>query len=482
VRPSTAFLSARQPCRRARSRTRQRVPHHRPFEEIATVTESSTSTTPTPADAGSLGADVLSRFEADFAADPAHRIVQNAVTVTPVDKIAKDRQLVVSLDTAVSHRLDSWKAANQKKSGRCWLFAGLNLLRWSAAQQLGVKNFEFSQAYMHFWDKLEKANYFLTSMIDLAGRDEDDRTVHHLLSDPIGYGVVPQAAMPETDSSSCTGPMNRTLSTLLRQGARDLRVLAAGEGADGYASAAIAARKEELLTEVHRVLSIHLGTPPQSFEWQWNTEDNGFTRDGVLTPLEFAQKYISVDLDDYVCLVNDPRSEYAQTFTVDRLGNVVGGAPVVYLNAPADVLRRATMDTIVDGEPVWFGCDTGKQCDGEAGIWDAKLFDYDSVYGIDFDLDKAERLRFGDSLMTHAMLFTGVDVKDATPRKWRVENSWGDEKADKGFFTMNDSWFGEHVFEVAVHKDRLPEEYRAALETQPVVLPAWDPMGALARG
>jgi bleomycin hydrolase len=451
-----------------------------------TTTVESATTTGSP-----ISPSDLSRYEEGFEVDPKNRVVQNAVTSTSVDTIAKDRRVVVSLDTSVSNRLDTWRTTNQKRSGRCWLFAGLNMLRWSAAKKLGIKDFEFSQAYMHFWDKLEKANYFLNSMIELADQDEDDRTVHHLLSDPIGdggqwnmfvalvkkYGVVPKAAMPETDSSSCTGPMNRTLSTLLRQGARDLRALAAKDGASAES---VQTRKDELVAQVYKVLSIHLGTPPSSFEWQWNGEENAFTREGVMTPLEFASEYVTADLDDYVCLVNDPRSTYGKTYTVDRLGNVLGGDQVVYLNAEADVLRTAAMETIVGGEPVWFGCDTGKQCDGAAGIWDAHLYDYDSVYGIDFDLDKAERLRFSESLMTHAMLFTGVDIEADAPRKWRVENSWGDEKADKGFFTMNDSWFGEHVFEVAVHKDRLPESYKAALGTEPTVLPAWDPMGALA--
>lgn len=434
-------------------------------------------------------ADLRALREA-YDADPRNRLMTNAVATTAVDRIALDRAIVTSIDTSVSNRLDDWKTTNQKQSGRCWLFAGTNLLRAAAAKKLGVTDFEFSQNHLLFFDKLEKANYFLESMIDLADRDIDDRTVHHLLSDPIGdggqwnmfvalvrkHGLVPKSAMPETESSSKTHAMDRNLERLLRQGARDLRAAVAA-GGDPQAV------KAETLAAVHRVLTIHLGVPPETFDWQWRDDEKEFHRTGIMTPLEFAATYVDVDLDDYVCVVNDPRpsSPFGRTFTVDRLGNVIGAPAVTYLNAEIDVLKKATADSIVAGDPVWFGCDTGQQSDRETGYWDAALFDYGSVYGTEFTLDKAARLLHGDSLMTHAMLFTGVDLdENGAPRRWRVENSWGDEKADQGFHTMNDSWFDEYVFEVAVHKDRLPAEYRAALDAEPIVLPAWDPMGALA--
>jgi len=233
---------------------------------------------------------------------------------------------------------------------------------------------------------------------------------------------------------------------------------------------------------VHRVLSIHLGTPPQKFLWQWKDSDKGFHRDGWTTPTEFAAAYVQLPVDEYVCLVHDPRpsSPVGRTFTVDYLGNVIDAPPVVYLNVEIDLIKQLTKDAIVGGEPVWFGCDVGKQMNADLGFWDAKLYDYGAVYDTDFTLDKAERLVHHETLMTHAMLFTGVDVVDGEPRRWRVENSWGDEKADSGFWTMNDSWFGEHVFEVAVRRSALPAELQARLDDEPIVLPAWDPMGALA--
>ncbi|MET9314724.1 C1 family peptidase [Kribbella sp. NPDC003505] len=435
-----------------------------------------------------LTADQLALFEKEFASNPQYRVMQNAVTQTPVNSIALDRQIVTSMDHSVSHLLDDWKVTNQKKSGRCWLFAGLNLLRVGAAEKLGVKDFEFSQNYLLFWDKFERSNFFLEAMIDTADRDADDRTVAHLLSDPIGdggqwnmfvalvrkHGLVPKTAMPETESSSATAQLNDTLRKLLRQGARDLRALEGDE--------ARRERKREILTTVHRVLSIHLGTPPQKFLWQWKDSDKGFHRDGWTTPTEFAAAYVQLPVDEYVCLVHDPRpsSPVGRTFTVDYLGNVIDAPPVVYLNVEIDLIKQLTKDAIVGGEPVWFGCDVGKQMNADLGFWDAKLYDYGAVYDTDFTLDKAERLVHHETLMTHAMLFTGVDVVDGTPRRWRVENSWGDEKADNGFWTMNDSWFAEHVFEVAVRRSALPAELQARLDDEPIVLPAWDPMGALA--
>jgi bleomycin hydrolase len=233
---------------------------------------------------------------------------------------------------------------------------------------------------------------------------------------------------------------------------------------------------------VHRVLCIHLGTPPEEFLWQWTDKDRVFHRVGTMTPQEFAREYVTVPLDDYVCLVHDPRptSPTGRTFTVEYLGNVLEAPPVTYLNVGIDVIRDIASRTLQDGEPVWFGCDVGKMMSNDVAVWDAHLFDYPSVYDTAFSLDKADRLTFHESQMTHAMLFTGVDIVDGRPRRWRVENSWGKEKGREGFYTMNDSWFDEYLFEIAARADQLPEELRTALDREPIVLPAWDPMGALA--
>jgi len=435
----------------------------------------------------------VERFAKDFDAQPSHRLVQNAVTTTAVEEVALDRGVVTGIDPSMSVLLDDWSATNQKQSGRCWLFAGLNLLRVGAARSMGIKDFEFSQNHIMFWDKLEKANHWLEAILDTADRDVDDRTVAHLLQTPAEdggqwnmfvalvhkHGLVPKALMPETHSSSKTSSLNNAIALILRRGARDLRArAAAGDSADQLADA-----KQEILTVIHRVLCIHLGTPPERFTWQWTDKDRGFHRDPESTPQEFAARYAQLPLSDYVCIVHDPREKnpVGRTYTVEYLGNVVGAPPVVYLNVEIDLIRELAMASLEDGEPVWFGCDTGQMSNTELGYWDARLYDLEGVYDTDLSITKAERLVHHQSLMTHAMLFTGVDVVDGKPRRWRVENSWGCDKADKGFWTMNDNWFGEHVFEIAVRRTALPESLRAALDSDPTVLPAWDPMGALAR-
>ena len=435
----------------------------------------------------------LKVMQASFNSKPHNRYMQNAVTVTEVDELALDRAIVIGIDNSFSNKLDDWSATNQKRSGRCWLFAGTNLLRTGAMKKMNLKDFEFSQSYLFFWDKIERANYFLEAIIDTAERGNGDRIVDFLLDNVLGdggqwdmfvslvkkYGLVPKTVMPESQSSSNSNRMNNILQNKLREGAKHLRDL----HTKGAVTEDLRLAKHEILTVVYRILCVHMGTPPERFDWQWRDKDNEFHRDGKLIPQEFAEKYVTVDLDEYVCVVNDPRpsSPFGRTFTVAYLGNVVGGDPIRYLNVDIESMKDIAMRTLLDGEPVWFGCDTGKQSSKELGLWDSRLFDYEGVYGTRFTLNKADRLIYHQSLMTHAMLFTGVDVLDGRPRRWRVENSWGDEVGKKGFFIMNDSWFGEFVFEIAARKSYLPEELQKALEAEPIVLPPWDPMGALAR-
>ena len=442
---------------------------------------------------GLLGAGDLEVLRKDFAASPAYRLAQNAVTRVTVDDVSISREIINGTGHSWSVLLDDWKVTNQERSGRCWLFAGLNLLRVGAMHKMGLKEFEFSQNYAMFWDKIERANYFLEAVIETADRELGDRTIAFLLQSAaedggqwnmfaalVGkHGLVPKSVMPETQSSSNTGRMNAILRSQLRQGARAVRAAYAAGGA-----AAARAGKAEILRVIYRVLCIHLGTPPERFDWQWTDKDREFHRDGVLTPQEFAAKYVELPVADYVCLVHDPRatSPQGRTFTVEYLGNVIGAPPVTYLNVDVPLLKRLTAASLSAGEPVWFGCDVGKMMSNEYGIWDAALYDLPSVYDTSFDLDKAARLEYGESQMTHAMLFTGVDLgADGASRRWRVENSWGSDTGRDGFFTMNDSWFDEYVFEIAARRSALPPELQAALDTEPIVLPAWDPMGALAR-
>jgi bleomycin hydrolase len=439
-----------------------------------------------------MSPDHIASFQHSFRTNPTYRVVQNAVTQTSVDDIALNRDIVTSMDHSFSTTLDDWSVTHQKRSGRCWMFAGLNLCRPGAMAKMNLKSFEFSQNYLLFWDKLEKANYFLEAILATADRPADERTVHWLLGNLLSdggqwnmfinlirkYGVVPKTAMPETESSSNTGTMNAILKVKLREGARTLRnAMAHGATVDDARET-----KFELLNVIYRILAIHLGTPPTTVDWQWLDKDRTFNRDGTLTPQEFAARYITLPLDEYVCLVHDPRetSPYGRTFTVDYLGNIWEGGITRYLNVEIDVLKDIATRTLLDGEPVWFGCDVGKMMRRDTGLWDAKLFDYASVYDTPFTMNKADRLVYRQTQMTHAMLFTGVDIVDGTPRRWRVENSWGEDNGQKGFYLMNDSWFDEYLFEISARKSYLPAALRVALDEPPIVLPAWDPMGSLA--
>ena len=428
----------------------------------------------------------------DFASDPRNQLMQNTVTQRDVNEVALDRRIVTNATHTFSTVLDDWSPTHQGASGRCWLFSGLNLFRVDTMDSLNVKQFEYSQNYMMFWDKVERANFILESVIETADRPIDDRIVQHLMVAPVEdagqwdmfinivdkYGVVPKESMPETESSGNTRQMNSMLFYQVRQGAAKIRSLYQEEsGLDAMREA-----KLDTLKAVYRILCIHLGDPPSSVDWQWRDREGEFHRDGELSPLEFAERYVKPGFRDMVCLVNDPRPDhpYFQSYTIGYLGNVVGARSVRYINVPIEVLKDVTQRQIEDGRPVWMGCDTGKQNHRTLGLWDAELFDYASVYGSEFGMDKATRLQYGQTQMTHAMLFTGVDVVEGTPRRWRVENSYGDKVGDKGFFLMNDSWFEEYMFEIAAPRSYLSEDILAALDTEPIVLPPWDPMGALA--
>ena len=434
----------------------------------------------------------IEEFRKSFDSDPSATVAQNAVSNADLSTLALRRDLVQDMDFSFSTKLDDWNATNQRRSGRCWLFATLNLFRVGAMKKMNLKKFEFSQAHIHFWDKLERANHFLEAILETSDRPVDDRTIHFLLSDPIGdggqwnmatnlirkHGLVPMSAYPESHSSSSTGSMNTVLKDILRTTASEIRRILDDGGSNNEARR----HKEGRMKEIWRVLCIHLGTPPEKFDWQWRDKDNEFHRKGTMTPLEFVDEYVEVDWEEYICIVNDPRNEYYRTYTVDFLQNVAGGPPVVYLNVPSNEMKDITQRLLENGTPVWMGCDVGKNMARKRGLWDAELYDLKGLYGIQFGMEKADRLRFGQTMMTHAMLFTGVDVVDGKPRRWRVENSWGSEDSgEKGFYTMNDNWYDEHMFEIAAHKDYLTDEMKSGLKGDPIVLPAWDPMGSLAR-
>ena len=442
-----------------------------------------------------LSVEDLQSLRDSFTADETNRIAMNAVTAAGIDKVAKNYDRARLLQRRFSTIVDNGEVTHQDRSGRCWLFSSLNVARFVAKKNMDLEQFEFSQNYAMYYDKLERVNYFLKDMACLveAGEPEDSRLVQHLLREVMGdggqwtmamnvykkYGAVPKDLFPETESSKNTGEMNTQLRHLLHTAVAHM-----------YAAEGDTAKVEQIIAETtaagHRILTIHLGEPPVSFDWEWTDADGEFHRDGEITPVEFWKKYVGpAGLEDYVCLVDDPRAEHAKgkKIGIEHLGNVAGGDATEYLNVPNQFMKDCVRRVLVEqGIPVWFGAECGPMMDREAGAWATDLFEYDRVYGVRFDLSKEQRVRFGNSAMDHAMAFAGVDVADdgTTTRRWRVENSWGDKIADKGYFTMSDDWFTEYVYEVAVPKALLPEEYQKALEEPAISLPAWDPMGALA--
>jgi bleomycin hydrolase len=440
-----------------------------------------------------LNAEELEEFRRAFRADPRNRIALNAVTKTNVKNVAMNRDAVVRANHTYSHVVKAGASTSQNGSGRCWMFAGLNTFRMAAAEQMKLEDFELSQNYLMFWDKLEKANYFLESILNTLNEESESRLIGWLVSCPIQdggqwdmfvnliekYGVVPKEAMPESESSSSSGMMNDRVTLKLREFAARLRQA----HRDGVSLETLRIRKAGMMEEVYRMLAIHLGEPPTEFVWQWRDKDKEFHRDGMVTPQQFFKDHVPVDLDSMVCLIHCPQKtkSYNTLYTINYLGNVVGGEIIRYLNVEMAALKQAAIDMIKDEKPVWFGCDVGKMFDRDLGLMDLDLYEYDALYGTSFGMDKAERLDYGESLMTHAMVLTGVDLDDAgRSRKWRVENSWGDKGGDKGFMMMTDAWFDQYLYEVVVERKYVASEILRLLEGPAVGLHPWDPMGSLA--
>jgi len=437
----------------------------------------------------------ITEFRKSTDANPQVRLARNAAVRGDVMDLAIDWEAFRRIDHTFSDIVTGqMKVTNQKSSGRCWGFAGLNLFRIYLGRKYNLKKFEFSQNYFIFCDKLEKSNYFLENIIKTADEPLDGRLVMHLLTDPIQdggqwhmfvnliekYGVLPQTEMPESFQSSQSMRMNRMITRKLRGFAKDLRA-AYEKGAD---TKKLRVMKEDMLRTIYQMLTICLGSPPEKFEWQIRDKDKKFHRFEKLNPKQFYKEHVGLDLNDYVCLINCPMSDksYNEIYTVDYLGNVVEGSIIRYLNLPSKRLKEVAAASIKDDHPVWFGCDVGKHFHRNLGVMDMDIFDFELFYSTDFPMTKTDRLEFGDSQMTHAMLFTGVDLDGrGLPRKWQVENSWGEKRSDKGYDIMTDSWFDEYNYEVVVYKDYITKDEFSVYQKDPVVLPPWDPMGALAK-
>lgn len=435
----------------------------------------------------------LERYEKAFAANPAKNIAMRAATANGVQKSATDPEIQRVDRHQFSISLEQGKITNQKQSGRCWMFAALNTMRFAIMKKLNLETMELSQNYTLFYDKLEKANYFLENILDTLEEPTSGRLIAHLLQAPLGdggqwdmlcnlvekYGVVPKEAMPETVSSSATYPMTSYMTKKLREFACRLREAhQAGKSAEELRN-----EKEAMMATIYDMLCISLGKPPKTFTFEARDKDKKFIRDEDITGREFFKKYIGWDMSEYVSLINAPTADkpYHRTYTVKMLGNVKEGRPVKYLNLPAEDLKAAAIAQLKDGQPVWFGCDVGQESSRDGGIMDLNVIRADELFGTTFGMNKAQRLDYGESLMTHAMVFLGVNLDDSgEPTRWRVENSWGEEAGEKGYYVMSDQWFDQYLYQIVVHKKYLPEAFLEEYESEPILLDPWDPMGSLA--
>ena len=443
----------------------------------------------------SISLDMIKSYQENSSSDLSLKLSRNAATHNEITDLAMDWDEYRKIDHTFSEQITGeMKITNQRSSGRCWGYAGLNLFRIYLGRKHNLRNFEFSQTYFMFWDKLEKSNYFLNCVIETASETWDSRLMMHLLHSPIQdggqwdmwvnlinkYGVVPKSEMPETYQSGKSMRMNRMITRKLREYAKELR-----DSINIQKSEEVYALKNIMLSTIYKMLVIHLGEPPESFNWQVRDKKKGFHRFKNLTALSFFKEHVGIELNDLVCLINCPMSdkEYDRVYTVEFLGNVIEGNPIRYLNVDIDVLKNASVESIKNNDPVWFGCDVGKYLHRTHGVMDTKLFDFNLFYGTEFSLDKASRLEYGESKMTHAMLFTGVDLNSkGEPKKWRVENSWGERNGEKGYYIMSDEWFDQYLYEVVVSKKYLESDIVDLYEKQDAqLLPPWDPMGALAR-
>ncbi|WP_057490616.1 aminopeptidase C [Streptococcus orisasini] len=429
-----------------------------------------------------------------YEANAKFQAVENAITHNGLLKSLETRQSEIDNDHVFSIDLTKDEVANQKASGRCWMFAALNTFRHKLIADFKLENFELSQAHTFFWDKYEKANWFFEQVIATADQDLSSRKVKFLLDVPQQdggqwdmvvalfekYGVVPKSVYPESISSSNSRELNQYLNKLLRQDAQILREFIAA-GAD---SAAVQTKKEELLQDIFNFLAMNLGLPPRTFDFAYRDKDNNYQSEKNITPQAFYEKYVGLKLSDYVSIINAPTTDkpYGKSYTVEMLGNVVGSPAVRYLNLDMERFKELAIAQMQAGETVWFGSDVGQVSDRQKGILATNTYDFKAAMDISLTQDKAGRLDYSESLMTHAMVLTGVDLDDhGKAIKWKVENSWGDKVGQKGYFVASDAWMDEYTYQIVVRKDFLTAEELTAYEAEPIVLAPWDPMGALAK-
>lgn len=433
---------------------------------------------------GGITQDMLNQIKSSYKHTPADKAIYNAMAETSIAVLAKNHENLANFDTNFTNKVVSHGITDQQQSGRCWLFTGLNVLRAQMMAKYGLDEMEFSQNYCFFYDQLEKANLFLQGIIDTREKPMDDKMVEWLFRNPISdggqftgisdvigkYGVVPSSVMPETYSSENTSQIARLVGLKLREFGLQLR----DEAAKGVKVSALEAKKTEMLSTVYRMLALAFGEPVERFTWTMNGETKEYT------PQSFYQEYLGNDLtNNYVMLMNDPSREYYKCYEIDFDRHVYDGKDWTYVNLPVEDIKAMAIESIKDSTMMYFSCDVAKFLDSKRGTLDLKNFDYESLMGTTFGMNKKQRVQTFASGSSHAMTLMAVDLdKDGKPKKWMVENSWGAEAGYKGHLIMTDEWFDEYMFRLVVEKKYVPEKVLNILKQKPIRLPAWDPMFA----
>lgn len=438
--------------------------------------------------------EILKSFKERFDSCKNNKILAASIAKVGLEESSTNHEVYKRHNFQFSDVTKKGNITNQKASGRCWMFSALNVARVSTMEKLNLNSMEYSQTYTLFWDKLEKSNFFLESIIETLNEKLDSRVVSHILTAPVQdggqwdmfkgllekYGVVPKEIMPETYHSSNTRVMESMITKHLRKSACNIRNL----HSQGKSIEEIEKIKNETLYTIYDILTKCLGEIPETFTYEYRDKDDNFHRISNITPKEFFNKYVSWNLEDKISLINAPTNDkpYGKAYTVKFLGSVKEKDKIKYINAPIEVLKESAIKSIKAGEPVWFGCDVEKFLEKQKGIMDLDMFLYDDVFPSLENFTKAERLDYHESVLTHAMVFTGVNLdENGNPLEWQVENSWGDSIGDKGIFSMTDEWFTEYNYEIMVDKKYIDEKWLKALDEDIIELEPWDPFGALAR-
>jgi bleomycin hydrolase len=439
-----------------------------------------------PDAAGALTPALADSIRGSLSVTPQQRAVQNALAENEIHTLVTDRARMLSDDTLFTHVVKGGKITAQEQTGRCWLFAGLNALRPPVLKKYNLESFEFSEAYSQFFDKLERGNRTLELAIALRDEPLDSRKMSLILSKPIEdggdwnyvvylvgkYGVVPKGVMPDTYQAGHTDQMNRLLSARMRKGILEIRKAAAG----GATVDQLRAQKAEVLKDVYKVLVLCLGEPPRSFTWRYEDKDKKVSEAKAYTPQSFLKEFVGVDLGDYVNFAQYPGKPIHKVLRFAWNRDSADGPDMQALNVTPEEMKAMAKASILADEAVWFCCNSSIQRNSKTGLWDQGVQDYGSLFGVDFALDKADALACGDQAPNHCMVFIGVNLdKGGKPDKWKVENSWGDKRGRDGYWTITDSWFDANVYEVLVHKKHVPPELLKLLDSEPYVLPPWDP-------